>query len=142
MVSLAYLVKRRSVEPENRVRSPEIPQIIKSHSSIGWSIDLIRRRVKVRVLLRLQKQSHSSNGQSTGLLNRGLKVQIFLGLQWVPWLNGQSMGFLNPGLQVRVLSESQKESRQILDCCGLLLMSSTTVVKVRFLCSPQKGLLR
>lgn len=27
MVSLAYLVKRRSVEPENRVRSPKIPQI-------------------------------------------------------------------------------------------------------------------
>ncbi len=27
MVSLAYLVKRRSVEPENRVRSPEIPKI-------------------------------------------------------------------------------------------------------------------
>lgn len=26
MVSLAYLVKRRSVEPENRVRSPEIPK--------------------------------------------------------------------------------------------------------------------
>ena len=26
MVSLAYLVKRRSVAPENRVRSPEIPQ--------------------------------------------------------------------------------------------------------------------
>lgn len=27
MVSLAYLVKRRSVEPENRVRFPEIPKI-------------------------------------------------------------------------------------------------------------------
>lgn len=27
MVSLAYLVKRRSVEPENRVRSPKIPKV-------------------------------------------------------------------------------------------------------------------
>lgn len=27
MVSLAYLVKRRSVEPENRVRFPKIPKI-------------------------------------------------------------------------------------------------------------------
>lgn len=33
---------------------------------------------------------------------------------------------------------TKTESRQILVCCGLLLMSSTTVVKVQFLCSPQK----
>lgn len=105
---------------------------------MGWSIGLIRRRLKVRVLLGLQTESHSSNGQSTGLLNRGLKVQIFLGLQRSRSSIGQSIGFLNRGLQVRILSRSQKESRQILVCCGLLLMSSTTVVKVQFLCSPQK----
>ncbi len=35
MVSLAYLVKRRFVAPENRVRFPEIPKGIKSHSSRG-----------------------------------------------------------------------------------------------------------
>lgn len=57
MVSLAYLVKRRFVAPENRVRFPEIPKIIKSHSSIGWSVDLIRRRLKVRVLLGLQNMN-------------------------------------------------------------------------------------
>ena len=108
MVSLAYLVKRRSVEPENRVRSPgDTPNI----------------------------KSHSSSGQSTGLLNRGLKVQIFLGLpKMASQLNWIEHGFSKPRVTGSNPVEVTKRSIEVTVTCPTV----SWVLRVRFSHRPQR----
>ena len=88
---------------------------IKSHSSIGWSIGLIRRRLKVRVLLGLQKNEWwivNFVSQVNLKLSSKANWQFTNKISWLNWIERR---FTTPKVEGSNPSEITKIHRKISD---------------------------